>query len=174
MDSIHKTVMVGFPRAFHTDVQNGSKLSKSWVAHTYQSFLLYDRWPACHWAERRQWEKCYPRHARLQWNCFIKSWSVLFAACPEPILRTWPNSDQIHQASVEQERAMCPQGALLWHGVRQLMSGSGKRKEISVLLNFLFVTVLKNITHFVPWEMVMSARFFIDRTATVVTHVDLQ
>lgn len=107
MDSIHKTVMVGFPRAFHTDVQNGSKLSKSWVAHTYQSFLLYDRWPACHWAERRQWEKCYPRHARLQWNCFIKSWSVLFAACPEPILRTWPNSDQIHQASVEQERAMC-------------------------------------------------------------------
>lgn len=41
MDSIHKTVMVGFLRAFHTDVQNASKLSKIRLVHTYQSFLLY-------------------------------------------------------------------------------------------------------------------------------------
>lgn len=41
MDSIHKTAMVDFLRAFHSNVQHASKLSKSLTVHTYQSFLLY-------------------------------------------------------------------------------------------------------------------------------------
>lgn len=80
------------------------RMLPSWVKAEWliyiKAFSFIDRWSTCHWTGRRQWEMCYLRCTRLQWNWFIKSWSVLFAACSEPILRMWPNSHWIHLAPV--------------------------------------------------------------------------
>lgn len=97
MDSIHKTVTVGFLRAFHTDVQNASKMSKSWVAHTYQSFLLYRQMVNL----PLDWEKAVGEvlAQKCQTTMKLVHKELLFAASSEPILRTWPNSHQIHPAS---------------------------------------------------------------------------
>lgn len=99
-----------------------SWVKAEWLIH-FKAFSFIDRWSTCHWAERRQWVKCYLRYARLQWNCFTKSWSVLFAACSESILRTWPKSHWIHPASAGTGRCRVWKGAHLWHGAKQLMSG---------------------------------------------------
>lgn len=167
MDSIHKTVMIGFLRAFHTDVQNASKLSKSWVAHTYQRFLLYRQMANLPWVWEKARGEVLAQKCQTTISWFIKSWSMLFAACSEPILRTWPNSHRIHQASVGTGTCLMSEKELFsgmkqnnsWVGVKR----HGKRKEISVLLNFLHAIVLKNITRFIPWKRVMSDWFLVDR-----------
>lgn len=53
MDSIHKTAMVDFLRAFHTNVQHASKLSKSLTVHI-KAFSFIGRWSACYWTLREK------------------------------------------------------------------------------------------------------------------------
>lgn len=179
MDSIHKPVMVGFLGAFHTDVQNASKLSKSCVAHKYQSFLLYRQMVNLPLGWEKAMGDVLPQMCRTTGNWFIKSWSVLFAACSEHILRTWPNSHQIHSASVG-AGTYCVSQKEHFSGMRKNSSWVGDKREWQKERNLSLIKfppcyfVLKDIAHFVPWKLAMSDRFLVDGNATIVTHIDLQ
>lgn len=144
-----------------------SWVKAEWLIHIKASSFI-DRWSTCHWTGRRQWEMCYPRCARLQGNWLIKSWSVLFSACSEPILKTWLNSHQIHPASAgtgtchvsEKEHFSGMRQNNPWVGVRRAWQ---KERNFCLIKFPLCYYIKKNITHFMPWKMIMSDLFLVDR-----------